>query len=326
MEILITGATGFVGSHVADRLIELGHTVRALTRSTSSTKWLADKPIKVVQGNMLDIESLREAVEGTDVVIHIAGTTAARDKKGFFEGNQLSTRNLLEAVKRYNPGIKHFIHASSQTAVGPSLDGTPVTETTPPHPITTYGMSKRAAEEECERMREHFPITILRLAAVYGPRDTAILTVFQTIKQGIKPLIGFRDKYVNLVHINDVVQSFELAITREEAMNQTYLIGAEQHYTWKQVSNLTCEILNRRGITIRLPHALVYTVAGFSELFNMIKKKPSVLNWEKGKDMVQGHWTCSVEKAMKEIGYRQSVALDEGIRHTTDWYKKEQWL
>jgi len=326
MQILITGATGFVGSHVADRLIDMGHTVRALTRSTSSTKWLADKPIQTVQGNMLDIESLREAVEGTDAVIHIAGVTAAKDKKGFYEGNQLSTRNLLEAVKRYNPGIKHFIHASSQTAVGPSLDGTPVTETTPPHPITTYGMSKRAAEEECERMREHFPITILRLAAVYGPRDTAILTIFQTFKQGLKPLIGFRDKYVNLVHIDDVVQSFELSLAREEAKNQTYLIGAEQHYTWKQVSNIACEIMQRRAITVRLPHALVYTVAGFSELFNMIKKKPSVLNWEKGKDIVQANWTCSVEKAMREMGYKQNVALDEGIRKTTEWYKQHSWL
>ncbi|HET6512186.1 MAG TPA: NAD-dependent epimerase/dehydratase family protein [Candidatus Kapabacteria bacterium] len=326
MQILITGATGFVGSHVADRLIDMGHTVRALTRSTSSTKWLADKPIQTVQGNMLDIESLREAVEGTDAVIHIAGVTAAKDKKGFYEGNQLSTRNLLEAVKRYNPGIKHFIHASSQTAVGPSLDGTPVTETTPPHPITTYGMSKRAAEEECERMREHFPITILRLAAVYGPRDTAILTIFQTFKQGLKPLIGFRDKYVNLVHIDDVVQSFELSLAREEAKNQTYLIGAEQHYTWKQVSNIACEIMQRRAITVRLPHALVYTVAGFSELFNMIKKKPSVLNWEKGKDIVQANWTCSVEKAMREMGYKQNVALDEGIRKTTEWFKQHSWL
>lgn len=326
MEILITGATGFVGSHVADRLVELGHTVRALTRSTSSTKWLADKPIKVVQGNMLDIESLREAVEGTDVVIHIAGTTAARDKKGFFEGNQLSTRNLLEAVRKFNPGIKQFIHASSQTAVGPSLDGTPVTETTPPHPITTYGMSKRAAEEECERMREHFPITILRLAAVYGPRDTAILTFFQTVKQGLKPLIGFRDKYVNLVHISDIVHSFELAMTREEAKNQTYLIGAEQHYSWREVSNLTCAILEKRAFTLRLPHALVYTVAGFSEVFNMMKKKPSVLNWEKGKDIVQAHWTCSVEKAVKEMGYRQQMSLDQGIRHTTEWYKQQQWM
>jgi dihydroflavonol-4-reductase len=326
MEILVTGATGFVGSHVADRLIEKGHTVRALTRSTSSTKWLKDKPLKVVQGNMLDVDSLREAVEGVDAIIHIAGVTAAKDKKGFYEGNQLSTRGLLDAAKKFNPGLKHFIHASSQTAVGPSLDGTPVTETTPPHPITTYGMSKRAAEEECERARQDFPVTILRLAAVYGPRDTAILTFFQTVKSGLKPLIGFSDKYVNLVHVDDVVQSFELSLEREEAKNQTYLIGAEQHYCWREVSDMTCKILDKRAFTVRLPHALVYTVAGFSEIFNMMKKKPSVLNWEKGKDIVQAHWTCSVEKAKQEIGYRQKISLDEGIRKTTEWYKQQEWL
>lgn len=326
MEILVTGATGFVGSHLADRLLALGHTVRALTRSTSSTKWLKDKPIKVVQGNMLDVDSLKEAVTGVDVIIHIAGVTAAKNKKGFYDGNQLSTRGLLDAAKKFSPGLKQFIHASSQTAIGPSLDGSPVSETTPPHPITTYGMSKRAAEEECERARQDFPVTILRLAAVYGPRDTAILTFFQTVRKGLKPLIGFSDKYVNLVHVDDVVQGFELALNRPEAKNQTYLIGAEQHYCWREVSDLTCRILQNRAFTVRLPHALVYTVAGFSEIFNMIKKKPSVLNWEKGKDIVQANWTCSVEKAVKELGYKQKVSLDEGIRSTTEWYKQQQWL
>jgi dihydroflavonol-4-reductase len=326
MEVLITGATGFVGSHVADRLIEQGHNVRALIRSSSSLKWLNDKPLKTVQGNMLEVESLREAVEGVDIVIHIAGVTTAKDKKGYFEGNQVATRGLLEAAKRYNPGIKHFIHASSQTAVGPSLDGSPVTETTPPHPITTYGMSKRAAEEECERARQHFPVTILRLAAVYGPRDTAILTFFQTVHKRLKPLIGFGDKYVNLVHIDDVVNSFELAMRTPTALNETYMIGSEEQYSWKHVSNLTSQILERTGITVRLPHTLVYGVAGISELMNMFKSKPSVLNWEKGKDIVQAHWTCSVEKAKSELNYRQTISLEEGIRKTTEWYKKEQWL
>lgn len=326
MEILITGATGFVGSHVADRLIEQGHSVRALTRSSSSLKWLKDKQLQTVQGNMLDVESLREAVEGVDAVIHIAGVTTAKDKNGYFEGNQIATRGLLEATRRYNPGIKHFIHASSQTAVGPSLDGEPVTEITPPHPITTYGMSKRAAEEECERARQHFPITILRLAAVYGPRDTAILTFFQTVHKRLKPLIGFSDKYVNLVHVDDVVQSFERSLLNPKALNETYMIGSEEQYTWKHVSNLTSQILERAGITVRLPHSLVYGVAAVSELFNMFKSKPSVLNWEKGKDIVQAHWTCSVEKAKADLEYRQSVSLEEGIRKTTEWYRKEQWL
>jgi len=326
MKILITGATGFVGSHIADRLLEAGHQVRALTRSSSSLKWLEGKGIETVGGNLMVAESLRDAVTGIDAVVHVAGVTAARNRQGYFDGNQLSTRGLLEAVKKFNPGLHRFVHISSQTAVGPSLDGNPVTETTPCHPITTYGESKRAAEEECERFRQEFSIPILRLAAVYGPRDTAILTFFQTVNKRLKPLIGFQDKYVNLVHVGDVAQSIELALTKPEADNQTYMVGGDQQYTWKEVSNLTAQILEKSGITIKLPHALVYTVAGISEFFSMFQKKPSVLNWEKGRDMVQTHWTCSVEKAKKELGYKPEYDIEKGIVDTVEWYRKHSWL
>jgi dihydroflavonol-4-reductase len=303
MEILITGATGFVGSHVADRLLGSGHTVRALTRHSSSLKWLEGKSITTVNGNMLDADSLQAAVTGVDAIVHVAGVTAARDRNGYFEGNQLATRALLEAVHKFNPNIKHFVQCSSLTAVGPSLDGQPVSERTPPHPITAYGASKRAAEEECETARKDFPVTILRLAAVYGPRDTAILTFFQTVNKGLKPLIGMKDKHVNLVHVADVAQ-----------------------YSWREVSDTTAQILKRRGLTIKLPHALVYGVAGISEFFSMFQKKPSVLNWEKGRDMVQRDWTCSVEKAKLELGYQQSISLEAGIRSTLEWYQHEAWL
>jgi dihydroflavonol-4-reductase len=326
MKVLVTGATGFVGSHVADRLLEEGHEVRALVRPSSSLAWLDGKPIERVGGNMLEVESLREAVENVDAVVHVAGVTASKTKEGFFTGNQVTTRTLLEAVRRYNPDLAIFVHCSSQAAVGPSLDGQPITELTPPHPITTYGMSKRAAEEECERARQDFSVTILRLAAVYGPRDTAILTFFQTVGKRLKPLIGMQDKYVNLVHASDVAQGVARALSHKEARNETYFIGSEQQYSWREVNNLTSEILNRPGLTIKLPHALVYSVAGLSEFFSMFQKKPSVLNWEKGRDIVQSHWTCSVEKAKREIGYRQDVSLEDGIKETTAWYQKQGWL
>jgi dihydroflavonol-4-reductase len=326
MEILLTGATGFVGSHIADRLIAGGHQVRALTRRSSSLKWLEGKPLQVVGGSMLEPESLREAMTGVQAVVHVAGVTAARDRQGYFEGNQLATRGLLEAARDYAPTIKQFILCSSQTAVGPSMDGEPVTELTPPHPITSYGASKRAAEEEGERARKDFPVTILRLAAVYGPRDTAILTFFQTVNKGLKPLIGMKDKKVNLVHVYDAARAVELALEHDRAKNETYMIGSEEQYTWREVSHLTSEILQRKGLTIKLPHTFVYGVAGISEFFSMFQKKPSVLNWEKGRDMVQSGWTCSVEKAKREMGYTQQVSLEEGIRITCDWYREHSWL
>ncbi len=326
MKILVTGASGFVGSHVADRLLAGGYQVRALLREHSSEEWLKGKPVEIARANLAQIESLRTPVEGIDAIIHVGGVTAAKNKQGFYDGNLVPTRNLLEAVRRFNPKIERFVLCSSQTAVGPSLDGQPVTERTPPHPITTYGKSKRAAEEECERAREDFPVTILRLSAIYGPRDTAILTFFQTVDKRLKPLIGMQDKWVNLAHVSDIADAVLLAIEKSEAKNETYFIGSQMHYTWRDVSNLTAEILKRRGLTVRLPHALVYSVAGFSEFFSIFRSKPSVLNWEKGRDMVQPNWICSVEKAVQEIGYRQRVSLEDGIRDTTDWYRREGWM
>ena len=326
MKVLVTGASGFVGSHVADRLLETGHEVRAMVRKSSSTAWLQGKPIELVQSSFEDAESLARAVANVDAVVHVAGVTAAKNKQGFFDGNQVATRNLLDAVRRHNPNLSVFVQCSSQTATGPSLDGNPVPELTPPHPITAYGRSKRAAEEECERARADFPVSILRLAAVYGPRDTAILTVFQTIDKRIKPLIGMKDKRVNLVHVADVAEGVRLTLENKAGWNETYFIGGEREYTWREVSNVTADILQKRGLTIRLPHALVYGVAGFSEVVSVFRSKPSVLNWEKGRDMVQASWTCSVEKAKQELGYRQQVSLEDGIRQTTDWYRSQGWM
>src|SRR5690348_13452841 len=144
MRVLVTGATGFVGSHTAEHLLSQGHQVRALARPSSNLVWLEGKPIEVVNGNMLDPSSLKAAMEGIDAIIHIAGATAARTKQAFFEANQLATRGLLEAAKLYAPTLERFVYISSQTAGGPSIDANPVTEETPPHPITTYGKSKLA--------------------------------------------------------------------------------------------------------------------------------------------------------------------------------------
>ena len=326
MKVLVTGASGFVGSHIADRLIEAGHDVRALLRGSSNLQWLEGKPVEIVRGDMLDLESLKEPMQGIDAVVHVAGVTAAKNKEGFYRGNHLPTRNLLEAARRYSPNLDRFIQCSSQTACGPSLDGQPVTEMTPPHPITTYGKSKRAAEEECERARQDFPVTILRLAAVYGPRDTAILTFFQTVDKRLKPLIGMSDKRVNLVHVSDVADSVVLSLEKDSAKNETFFIGSEDHYTWQHVSDLTAELLKKKGFTVRLPHALVYTVAGLSEFFSMFRSKPSVLNWEKGRDMVQANWTCSVGKAKQLLGYKQNISLPDGIIHTTEWYREQGWM
>jgi nucleoside-diphosphate-sugar epimerase len=109
-------------------------------------------------------------------------------------------------------------------------------------------------------------------------------------------------------------------------MGKTYFISSEEFYTWKHVSKKTAEVLNRRLLSIKVPHWIVMSAAGISEFFGRFMEKPPVLNFEKGRDIVQNFWICSVDKAKADFGYRQTVSLEEGIKRTTDWYKQHGWL
>ncbi|MDP4219321.1 MAG: NAD(P)-dependent oxidoreductase [Bacteroidota bacterium] len=326
MNVLITGATGFLGSHAADRLLQDGHNVRAIVRGSSNLQWLNGKEVETVEASLHDPESLSKALKGIDAVVHVAGVTASKTKEGFYYNNQLATRNLLEATKLHGENVERFVLISSQTAGGPSLDGKPVTEETPPHPITTYGKSKLAAEEESRQFREYFPVTILRLPAIYGPRDTAILSFFQTVNKRIKPLIGFQEKFINLAHVYDIAYGIELGLTKPEALNRTFYIGSEKQYGWRELSNLAAELIGKKGVFVPIPHMLVSGIAGISEFVSIFKKKPSVLNWEKRLDITQPQWICSIERAQKELGYVPKVGIKEGFEGTIEWYKEQKWI
>jgi nucleoside-diphosphate-sugar epimerase len=326
MRALITGATGFIGSHLAEALHSKGYALRCLVRPTSDRRWIRHLPVEYVYGSFFDERSLNEAVANVDVVYHSAGVVASKTKKGFFEGNQLATRNLLAATQRANRSLVRFVHISSQAAVGPSAPEHPVNEETPYHPITTYGISKMEAEKEVRKYDGLIPWTIVRPPAVYGPRDTATLDFFRTASRGIIPLVGFTRKIVSLVHVRDLVTGIILAGEKTEGQNQVFFVGSQRHYDWEEIGYTTLEVLGRKAICIRVPEFLVYAIAGISGFFSIFKTKPSVLNWEKGKDMVQQAWTCDDSKARSLLGYKDTISLKEGIRETIDWYRKVGWM
>jgi dihydroflavonol-4-reductase len=326
MRALVTGATGFIGSHLTELLLRKGYAVRCLVRKSSDLVWLKGLNVEFVYGDLFDTGALSSAVEGVDYIFHSAGVTKAKTPEGYFLGNSTGTRNLLGAAARTAPGIRRFVHISSQAAVGPSPSAAPINEDAPPHPLTTYGRSKWEAERECLAMTASLPITIVRPPAVYGPRDKDIFEFFHTMWKGLQPMVGFHEKYVSLIHVGDLVRGFVMAAESAQSTGRTYFITSDRSFGWKEVGEVTREVMARRAVRLRIPEAGIYAIAAVAELFSRLSPKPALINFEKARDMVQDYWTCSGERAKADFGFAPDIGLREGIADTVDWYKKHGWL
>lgn len=326
MRALVTGATGFIGSHLVEALVKNRWTVRCLLRSSSNLRWLDGLPLEFVRGDYFDQNSLESPLKDVDYIFHAAGLTKAKTKEEYYRANHLVTKNLLEAAKKFSPKIRRFLHVSSLACIGPSSDGSPVDESAPFHPITTYGKSKMEAELECQRCMGELPITIVRPAAVYGPRDTDIYEFFRNVSWGILPTIGFTDRLVSLVHVRDVVQTMILAAQNNQSLGEVYFVSNEKPASWIEVGTLTAKAMNRKVVRVPVPKTFVFVVAAFAEFGALFSSKPALINLEKAKDIVQSGWVCSVAKAKGELGYEQKVSLEDGIRETVAWYKDNGWL
>ncbi len=323
---VVTGASGFVGSHLVDYLIQKGDEVHCIVRKTSSLKWLKGKDVTIHNSGLFDKEGLKKILKDVDYLYHVAGVVKAKKEEDYFNGNVETTRNLLDAVLEVAPNIKRVLIVSSQTASGPSKLGNPVNEATPTNPITTYGRSKVAQEELVKTYMDKLPITIVRPPAIYGDRDTEIYLVFKTYKQGLMTLVGFNYKEVSIIYVKDLVHGIYLAATAEIAKGEIYFISSKEFYNWPQIGEIIHKAMGKKALNLRLPHFLVYTVATFAQFFSIFSSKPATFNLEKARDFVQEAWTCDTTKAQNDLRFTEKYTLEEGMKATIDWYRKEKWL
>ena len=322
----VTGANGFVGSHLVDYLITKNFEVRCIVRKSSNLQWLKGKDVKIFNCGLFDKEGLREAFKDVNYIFHVAGVVKAKDEEGYFKGNVEATRVLLEAAAEVKEQIKKFVVVSSQTVSGPALDGKPVTEGMQPNPLTTYARSKLKQEEVALSYKDIFPVTICRAPAIYGERDTEIFIYFQVFNRGLTTMIGFDKKELSLLHVADLAEGLYLAAISDKSNGEIYFISSEKFYNWDEVGEITSKVLGRRAFRIRIPHFIVFIIAAFAQFFAMFSSKPATLNIEKAKDLTQRFWICDTSKAMKELGYRQKVSIEEGIKRTCEWYKLMKWI
>lgn len=325
-KVLVTGATGFVGSHLVDRLLERRSDVRCLVRKSSNLRYVKDSKLELSYGGLDDSTDWDEALADVSVIYHVAGATFARRAQDYYTVNHQGTEALLAAAVKRRDQIKKFVYISSLAAVGPARDGVPVDEETVPSPITPYGRSKLMAEEAVRVVSELLPVTIVRPPAVYGPRDYGVFEFFKAVKGGMFPMIGRGDKRLSLVHARDLVDGIVLAGESEASIGRTYFISSEDDYSMRAVADLVAALMRRRLRAFAIPRPLAYGVALAAEAAAAVMGKPPVINRDKVTELSQTGWTCSIERAKGELGYSPQIPLEEGLRETIAWYKSEGWL
>jgi nucleoside-diphosphate-sugar epimerase len=322
---VVTGANGFVGSHLVDLLLERGYRVRALVRESSDLRWLEGKDVELFKSGLFDLDGLRRAFEGAEYIFHVAGVVKSKKPEGYFKNNVGSTANILEVALETPDQFKKIVVVGSQTAAGPS-EGEPIDETRELRPITTYGKSKAEQEKLALSYADRLPVTVCRASAVYGERDTEIFIFFQTFQNGLMTRVGFDEKRLNLIHVRDLVEGLLQAAESERTTGEPYFLASEKLYSWNEIGDITREVIGRKAIRLRVPHFAVYSIAGVAQFFSIFSKKAATLNIEKARDLTRRLWTCSVEKAKEHFGFRQKISAEEGIKRTVAWYREHGWL
>ncbi|MCA9603847.1 MAG: NAD(P)-dependent oxidoreductase, partial [Myxococcales bacterium] len=231
MKVALTGATGFLGSHLAEQLTREGHKVRAIVRGTSNTKFLNELGAEIVQANLHTGEGLDKAVSDVDAVVHGAAVVKARSEAEFHSVNAGGTERVLDAVKRHNPKVKRFVYVSSLAAHGFSDDGKPRAVTAEARPVTHYGRSKLAGERKVLESAGDLPITVIRPPAIYGPRDTEMFAFFQTVQRRLIPFMGDPNNTLSIAYAPDVANGIYLALTKEHDSGRVYFVEAGNVYT-----------------------------------------------------------------------------------------------
>ncbi|OHB76722.1 MAG: hypothetical protein A2Z34_00840 [Planctomycetes bacterium RBG_16_59_8] len=319
---LVTGANGFVGSHLVEELLKRGYRVRCLVRRTGNLRWVEALPVEMAYGDLREAKAVEDAVKGCDVIFHTAGVIKAHTLEAYLDANQRGTANIVRAASLLGANLRRFVHVSSLAACGPSRDGHPVHERTECRPVSWYGESKLRGEGEVLRYADRLPVTIVRPPVVYGPRDEGVLEFFQLAATGIVPSLDGR-RYYSIIYVKDLIRGIADAAECSAAAGNVYFVANDRPVELSEILMKMAEAVGqRRRIRLHLPLALVEAVAATVETCAKIAGKTTFVNRQKVREIGQRYWVCSSEEARKDFGFRQRVALEEGLLVTAEWYRR----
>jgi len=327
LKVLLTGASGFIGSRILARLVDKGIPSVVLLRSTSSKELIRDETSRVETrlGTFGDRASLATALEGVSHVIHCAGKTKALRVSEFDEVNVAGTRNLVEGIGLLRGQVQRLVHLSSLAACGPAVAEAPSRADDLPRPVSAYGRSKLAGEQV---IRDHASLdaVILRPGGVYGPGDKDFLQLFRAVQRGWCPVFAGGRQVLNLVYAEDLATVAVRCLMADSIRGGTYHVAHPRVVTARELTQQVAAVMQRRPWIIQLPAWFLVPLSWGGELMGRLTGRPGILGLDRRQELMASGWVCDTARLREETGLECGTDLEEGLRSTLEWYRAAGWL
>ncbi|MDR0427918.1 MAG: NAD(P)-dependent oxidoreductase [Dysgonamonadaceae bacterium] len=318
-KILITGASGFIGSFLVEEAIRREWQTWAGIRKTSSKKFLQDKQVQFIDLSFSDKLSLTKQIQQHvsqygkwDYIVHNAGVTKCLNPADFDKVNYFFTKNLVESLIETGNIPEKFILMSSLSAHHPEAH-------------TVYGQSKLKAEKWLES-QTRFPYIIIQPTGVYGPREKDYYIMLKTIKSGLDIAAGMKPQILSFIYVKDLIRVVFLAL-ESEITNKSYPVADGKSYTDEEYTRIAKNALNKKHVLkLRVPLFILKTVSILAEGFSKMAKQPSTLNRDKYQIMKQRDWSCDISAIRNDFHFEAEYDLEKGMRECVSWYKENKWL
>jgi nucleoside-diphosphate-sugar epimerase len=326
LKALVTGSSGFIGSHLTETLIKKGYKVFCLIRKDSSLKWTQGLDVTHVTADFTNKNSLRDPVAGMDYVFHLAAVLNADDWTDYYRANVLGTKNLIEACAEKNPGIKKFVFVSSIAASGPVFDHTFRDETCACSPLSLYGKSKLLAEEVVIGFKNKIPVTIARPPNVIGIRQKEVYLLLKLLKKHLFPMLGNKDQQTTICFVKDLSQALILMAEKKEACSQTYYITDHKAHSWSDILKTTAQKMGVYPYVIKIPYPVLISSAHLSQIIAKIANTDPIITTRYVCASRKHYHLYSSRKIQKELNFKHRTEFSKGIEEIIDWYRKNNLL
>jgi nucleoside-diphosphate-sugar epimerase len=321
---LLTGATGFLGAHLARTFLAEGWTVRALARGPKERQAeLVRGGLSVVSGDLSDRTDFAAAARGVDAIVHAAGVTKARTLDEYREANSRGTERLVRGARQSAPGAL-FVLVSSQAAAGPARDGRPVSEGDAPRPVSWYGLSKLEGEES---VRRDWPGAwiVVRPSVIYGPGDRALLTLFRAAARGFLPVPSGASR-IQVIGVERAADAIARAAKRPDLSGRRGFLCDPRPVSIRELAQAIAELFDRRPRLVPVARPLVLLAGRAETVLEALTRRSRAFNADKAREILAGDWICDGAPFARDLGLPEPSSLEDGLSATWRWYRQNHWL